>query len=144
MALLLAVAAGDQMAAAQQDPVSQRQALMRANGAALRQIDGIIRAGADPAGALTPAQRIAGIAAQIATLFPPGTDSQSQPGVSGAKPAIWQSFDDFQARAAALQDQAGLLAAAAQSGDPAILRAQFDKVAAACGDCHHAYRQRRN
>jgi cytochrome c556 len=55
---------------------------------------------------------------------------------------IWQLLYEFSAKAANLQDQARMLAAAAQSGDLAIVRAQFDKVVQGCGDCHKSYRHR--
>jgi len=36
-----------------------------------------------------------------------------------------------------------MLAAAGQAGDLATVRAQFDKVVQACGDCHKPYRHKR-
>ena len=125
-------------ALAQQDAIKARQAAMKANGQALKSIDRIIRADGNPADVLAPANKIADIAAQIPSLFPPGSNG----GKTEADPAIWQKFDDFAAKAANLQSQARMLAAAAQTGDLAIVRAQFDKMVQGCGDCHKSYRHR--
>jgi cytochrome c556 len=137
VAMALVLCAG-MAALAQQDPVKARQAAMKANGQALRSIDRIIRANGDPAAVIAPANKIADIATQIPSLFPPGSSG----GKTEADPAIWQKFDDFSARAANLQNQARMLAAAAQTGDLAIVRAQFDKVVQGCSDCHRSYRHR--
>jgi cytochrome c556 len=135
MAVLLCAAIA---ALAQQDTIKARQAAMKANGQALKSIDRIIRAGGDPADVIAPADKIAEIAAQIPSLFPPGSNGAK----TEADPAIWQKFDDFSAKAANLENQARMLAAAAQTGDLAIVRAQFDKMVQGCGDCHKSYRHR--
>ncbi|HVY99463.1 MAG TPA: cytochrome c [Dongiaceae bacterium] len=137
LGLLLASLAA--AALAQQDAVGARRAAMKANGQALMHIDKIIRSGGNPADVIGPANRIAAAALQIPALFPPGSGA----GDAAADPAIWQNFDDFQGKAANLQSQAAMLAAAAQAGDLPTIRAQFDKVVQACGDCHKPYRHPR-
>jgi cytochrome c556 len=129
-------------ALAQQDAIKARQAAMKANGQALKAIDRIIRADGNPADVIAPANQIADSAAHLPSLFPTGSGPAKNPGKTEAAGAIWQQFDDFSAKAANLQDQARMLAAAAQSGDLAIVRAQFDKVVQGCGDCHKSYRHR--
>src|SRR5436309_2603470 len=124
--LLLTSAAA--VAMAQEDPVQARRAAMKANGQALMHIDKIIRGGGNPADVIDPAMKIAARAVQIPDLFPPGSGA----GDAAADPAIWQKFDDFQGKAVNLQNQASMLAAAAQAGDLATVRAQFDKVMQAC------------
>jgi len=126
-------------AVAQQETVQARRAAMKANGQALMHIDRIIRTGGDPAAVIDPANRIAAAAGQIPSLFPSGSGK----GDDAADPAIWQQFGDFQGKATNLQNQAAMLAAAAQAGDLATVRAQYDKVVQACGDCHKPYRHQR-
>jgi cytochrome c556 len=112
---------------------------MKANGQALMHIDKIIRSGGNPADVIDLANRIAGMAGQIPGLFPSGSGK----GDAAADPAIWQQFGDFQDKATALQNEAAMLAAAARAGDIPTVRAQFDKVVEACGDCHKPYRHQR-
>ncbi len=135
--LLLALAAA--AAVAQEDAVQARRAAMKANGQALMHIDKIIRGGGKPADVVEPAMKIAARAVQIPDLFPPGSGA----GDAAADPSIWKKFDDFQGKAANLQSQASMLAAAAQAGDLATVRAQFDKVVQACSACHKPYRHQR-
>jgi cytochrome c556 len=141
VAMALVVCAG-MAALAQQDPIKARQAAMKLNGQALRSIDRIIQAGGNPADVIAPANKIADIAGEIPTLFPTGSGPARNAGKTEADAAIWQQFDDFSAKAANLQSQARMLAAAAQTGDLAIVRAQFDKMVQGCGDCHKSYRHR--
>jgi cytochrome c556 len=112
---------------------------MKANGQALMHIDKIIRSGGNPADVIGLANRIADMAGQIPGLFPSGSGK----GDAAADPAIWQQFGDFEGKATALQNEAAMLAAAAQAGDIPTVRAQFDKVVEACGDCHTPYRHQR-
>jgi cytochrome c556 len=126
-------------ALAQQNAIQDRRAAMKANGQALMHIDKILRSGGNLADVVGPAGKIAEMAADIPGLFPAGSGA----GDAAADPAIWQKFDDFQGKAASLQNQAALLSAAAGSGDLATVRAQFDKVMQACSDCHKPYRHQR-
>jgi cytochrome c556 len=128
------------LAVAQQNAaVPARRAAMKANGQALTRIDKILRSGGNLADALGPANKIVEMAGQIPSLFPSGSGA----GDAAADPEIWQNFGDFQDKAANLQSQANLLATAIGSGDLATVRAQFDKVAQACSDCHKPYRHQR-
>ncbi|HVM84241.1 MAG TPA: cytochrome c [Candidatus Binatia bacterium] len=126
-------------AVAQQDVLKTRQADMKANGEALKTIDGIIKAGGNPQDVVAPANKIAETAALIPSLFPAGSDQ----GDTGANKEIWDKFDDFKTKASNLENEAKMLAAAGQAGDLATVRAQFDKVVQACGDCHKPYRHKR-
>ena len=126
-------------ALAQENTVQARRAAMKANGQALMHIDKIIRSDGNLADVIGPARKIAEMAGEIPGLFPPGSGQ----GDAAADPAIWQKFNDFQGKAANLQNQATMLAAAVDTGDVAIVRAQFDKVVQACGDCHKPYRHQR-
>ena len=126
-------------AVAGEDVIKTRQADMKANGEALKAIDAIIKANGNAADVIAPANKIAATAALIPSLFPAGSDQ----GDTGANKEIWDKFDDFKAKASGLEDEAKMLAAAGQAGDLATVRAQFDKVIQACGDCHKPYRHKR-
>lgn len=133
------LAAGGMAALAGDDVVKTRQAAMKSMGVQLKAIKGIIDAGGMAADVISPANRIADIAAQIPALFPIGTDR----GDTSAKPEIWQDWGAFAHEADELQAEARLLASAGGSGDIATVRAQFDKAANVCGDCHREFRHRR-
>jgi len=75
-------------------------------------------------------------AARIPRLFPPGTHEHP----SEASPSIWQHFDDFRRRSAALRIAADALAAAT----PETLRRALREVQAACRGCHEKYRVERD
>jgi cytochrome c556 len=139
LALAALLSSAAMAAFAQQEAVQARRAAMKANGQALMHIDRIIRTGGNPADVIDPADRISVMAAQIPGLFPSGSGK----GDAAADPAIWQQFGDFEGKAANLQSQAAMLAAAARAGDLATIRAQLDKVVQACADCHQPYRHQR-
>jgi cytochrome c556 len=122
------------------DIIKTRQENMKAMGGALKTIKGVIDAGGNAADVIAPANKVAEIAGKIPTFFPAGSDQ----GKTGANPNIWTESDGFKADASALQNQAQMLASAGQSGDLATVRAQFDKVAGACGTCHKTYRHKKD
>lgn len=124
-------------ALAQGDVIKTRQEAMKSNGAAMKAIKAVVEANGPAADVVAPAQKIAEVAAQIADLFPQGSDTG---GETSAKPEIWQNWDDFKAKADGMKLQADMLVSAAQSGDIATVKAQFEKVGAACGGCHKVYK----
>jgi len=58
---------------------------------------------------------------------------------SEAKPAIWQNFADFTAKAAAMEGAASQAAGALTSVD--ALRTAVGQIGATCGACHKVYRE---
>lgn len=74
--------------------------------------------------------------ASIPGLFPAGSGG----GESGARPEIWTSWGDFQAKAADLRRAASRLVQLARAGDTAGFATQAAIVEAACEACHTAYR----
>lgn len=58
---------------------------------------------------------------------------------SEALPAVWDNWDDFTAKAEALETAAIALAAAGT--DPATFKSGFGRLGAACQACHRDYRQ---
>jgi cytochrome c556 len=69
-------------------------------------------------------------------LFAPGSDV----GGSKIKPEIFQQPERVVALTNAVRAAAARLVPAAQSGDPAALRAAFATASQACADCHKAFR----
>lgn len=116
-----------------------RNDAMKEMGKNMKAIKDIVTAGGPAADVSAPAQKIAEIAAKIPELFPEGSDAADDE----AKAEIWQHWDDFTAKAKALQDEATLLASAAGGGDIATVGAQFEKVGGTCGACHKEYRQKK-
>ncbi len=79
--------------------------------------------------------------AQLASagyLWPEGSSSAELED-SRALPAIWENTEDFQAKAAALEEATATLASAAGT-DLASLQGALGAVGQACGACHEAYR----
>lgn len=73
---------------------------------------------------------------RLPNMFPPGSDQ----GDTKALPAIWSEPKRFKAvYDAALAAMSSLVAAAAQS-DRGTFGAAVGRMAAACGDCHMAFR----
>jgi len=133
------VTLGGVAAWAADDVLKTRQDDMKTMGAQLKAIKGIIDAEGNAADVVGPANKVVEIAGLIPSLFPAGSDK----GDTGANPEIWTKPDQFKAGADNLKNEAQMLASAAQSGDLATVRAQFDKVAKACGDCHKENRHKR-
>ena len=72
----------------------------------------------------------------VARAFGPGSDK----GTTRAKPEIWENTDDFLEKYRALQEAAGGLLAAAQSGDKAAIGAAVRETGGACKSCHDEYK----
>lgn len=73
-------------------------------------------------------------------LFPEDSTSEH----SEARPIIWQDFDDFLAKAKAMEN-AGMAMASQASGGMAKpeFMAAFGKLAGTCKGCHTTYRQKK-
>ena len=123
---------------AQTDVIKQRQADMKANGASMKAINGILEANGPAAEVAAEATKINARAMEIATLFPAGSDQ----GDTKAKPEIWQNLDDFSAKLKALQDESAMLVTAAGGGDMAAVKAQYEKLGGTCGGCHKVYKNK--
>lgn len=124
------------MVQAQTDVIKERQELMKSQGAAMKAINGILEANGPVADIATHAAKLQETSHKITDLFPAGSDQ----GDTKAKAEIWQSPDDFTAKAKALQNESAMLATAVAGGDMAAVKAQYDKVGGACGGCHKIYK----
>ena len=79
--------------------------------------------------------------AQIAPMIAEGFPADSQTGApTKAKPEIWQNFDDFKSKAAALEQATAKFAETARGGDPKAVAAGLGEVGNACKACHDKYR----
>lgn len=135
VAIMGMVVAG--VAVGQDDPIAQRQALMKELGPYLRTIFQMVdgQTPFDAAAAEEGMRKVAEHGAELPTLFPEG----SQEG-SAASPLIWEEFDQFVAIYARLEaaGEAGVEAAAANDFEG--VKAVFKDVGDACGSCHERYR----
>ena len=121
-------------AAAIADTHEDREAVMKANGGALRALGEAGKAATfDPAAVKAPAQTLIDNAAKIPGLFAPGTENVD----AAALPAIWTDQAGFKASAAKLGTDAKALQAAT---DGATFAAALKTVQGDCGACHTAYR----
>lgn len=130
---------------ADDNPVKERQKLMRSLGKAM-QNTGKMMQGAiayDAAAvreAMTTAQQVA---TAFPTLFPTGSDMDNAliefGEESDAKPEIWGQMDDFKKKAEALK----LAAATAEplAADKAGFADGFKAVSKACKECHSTYKK---
>jgi cytochrome c556 len=119
------------------DVIAERQALMKANGAAAKTIFEMVQGKApyDAAVAQAAFEKIAADMKTFPTLFPEGSDQ----GKTTASPAIWQDKAGFEALAAKLGADAAAGAAAAAGGLDAI-KASATAVGQSCQSCHEKFR----
>lgn len=134
----LLMAAGFGVSAQQDDPIRQRQDLMKNNQEQLRLLTGMSRGQVpfDAARAQAALRQVEQNARQIHALFPP----DSRQGKTDALPVIWERKADFDARAAKLVQDAG----AVQAGitDQASLQPALQRIGQNCGGCHETYRRK--
>jgi cytochrome c556 len=137
----LLVALGATVAWAQSDPITERKALMKANGAATR--TGTQMAKGEVPFDLAKAQEVlrtyAATAQRAHAFFP---ENSKTGGETTASPKIWENQADFQARF----DQWGrdIAQAASQTKDLETFKASFATATRACVSCHETYRVSRS
>lgn len=114
-----------------EEAVAARQALMKEDGALMRQLGG-----------LTGAEAVAGLNtiltnySHIPDLFPEG----SIVGESKALPAIWENWEAFTAIVETGKAAATAGIAAAEAGDAAAYAAALQAIGGTCGACHQQFR----
>ena len=124
------------IAYAQGNVIEERQAIMKANGAAIGLLTQMAR-GEAPFDEAAAKQALEGIATRMGTfptLFPAGSDT----GDTKAGPAIWTDMAGFEATAASIVTAANAAAAASTSLEG--LQGAVGNVGAVCGECHSKYR----
>lgn len=139
--LLVGVAAmGGALAA--ENPIADRKAVMKNNGAAVGVLARMVRGEAeyDAVAAQLAMRVIHSGSAGLPGLFPEGSESG---GDTEAAPKIWEDRAGFEAIAAkSAADAAAAIGPAGQGLDE--LRGVFAAVAKGCGDCHESYRVKKN
>jgi cytochrome c556 len=119
--------------------VKERMDAMTQAGKAVKDAGERIRAGHDLSAIKQDAQVIATVTAGIGNQFPAGSDQHP----TDAKPEIWTHWDDFAARAQALERESAVLENVADTGDTGAVGRQFHTVGRICADCHDLYRVKR-
>jgi cytochrome c556 len=145
-ALVLALGWGISSVSAQQGgeaAVKDRQATMKAQGAAVATIKKYIDGAVEKPDAVKAADDLVKIAQTVPSKFPKGTSTVDFPGKSGAKPAIWTEPDKFAAAAKNELAEVEKLDDIVKNGDKAAVAAQFDITGKqGCGGCHTPYREK--
>ncbi len=121
-------------AEATEPSVKARQELMDGNGAAMKTLGGMAKGEVafDAAAAEAAKAAIVAASADIVAKF----ETQATDPKSNAKDEIWTSWDDFVAKAGALNAAATALDASTVEG----VQAGMEGVGGACGACHKAYK----
>jgi cytochrome c556 len=114
-----------------EEAVAARKALMREDGALMREIGGLT--GDEAVAAL---ETVLTNYTHIPDLFPEG----SIVGDSKALPAIWENWDEFVAIVETGKQAATDAIAAAEAGDAAAYQAAYQALGATCGQCHQQFR----
>lgn len=126
-------------AAAQDDPIASRKALMKQVGAATGLGTKYVKG--EEAFDLAKAREILQVYATAAdkthTYFPPTSKAGGQ---TTAAPAIWESQADFRAKFDAWARD--IEKAKAGTKDLDSFKAEFTTLTRACGSCHQTYRVR--
>ena len=136
-ALVIALACGVTAVCAQTDPIAERRALMKHDGAAAKTLFDMAK-GKTPFDLATVKTSLATLnegATKSAALFP---DNSKTGGGTAALPAIWQNKADFEARFAKFVKDVQ----AAQAGivDEATFKQFAPAVFKNCGGCHELYK----
>jgi cytochrome c556 len=135
-ALVIGIAA----AAAQQDPIAERKALMKATGQQAAAGAAMVKGEApfDLAKAQAVLAQYQETSAKAANLFPPTSKTG---GETAALPKIWETKVDFETKLAKLGADAK--AASGQVKDLDSFKTAFGGVMKNCGGCHEDYRAKK-
>jgi cytochrome c556 len=135
---MAAMAAVVTVAMAQSDPISQRKALMKANGQNAGVVSRMVRGeeAFDAAKVDAAFAQFTETAQKLPALFPeppkPGEETR-------ALPKIWETKSDFEAKIAAFGKAVADHKDKAKTLDD--LKVAFPQVSKTCGDCHEPYRR---
>jgi cytochrome c556 len=119
------------------EAITERQALMKEQGAAMRSISDKLKAGQVEAVA-ADADKLQSTAKKIPRLFPENSVNAS---TSRAKPEIWQKWSEFEGYAKSLETKAGQLESTAKTGNAQATQQMVAELGkTTCGACHTAFR----
>jgi cytochrome c556 len=76
-----------------------------------------------------------------ASLIPDAFEQKLAEGLTDAQPVVWDSWDDFVAKAKALEEASAKLAEAAKGGEVREVMPHVQGVGDACRGCHNTYRK---
>lgn len=128
-------------AAAQNDPIAERQQLMKNLSQAARAPGAMLKGEApfELAAVQATLKTFADTSKRAVMLFP---DNSKTGHDTAALPKVWTDKADFNAKWAKFGEDA--TAASASIKDEASFKATFPRVMRACGDCHEGYRAKKN
>lgn len=127
---------GVSMTQAQNDPIKQRQAVMKGNGDSMKALKAVVDAKSAPGAVAPEAAKVAAGLKAFKGHFPAGSDK----GETKAAPDIWKDMADFTKLADAGSAAATKLEASAKKGDASEFAVDFGELGKACGACHNKYR----
>ena len=126
------------------NPVKERQKLMRSVGKAMKTSVKMLRGelAYDASAVSANMKTMSDVAGKYSALFPDGSDMDNSimdfDQESDAKPEIWANMEDFKLKATALKMASE--AAVKVSGDKTAFGAAFGDVGKACKGCHEKYK----
>ena len=138
---VVSLAVATTVVVAQQNPITARQALMKANSDQAKIGAAMVKGEApfDLAKAKAIFATYANSAAKVGDLFPPNSKTGDK---TTAAPKIWEDMAGFKAKLVKFGSDAKGAEAAVKDLDS--FKAQFAEVQKNCGGCHRDYRVRRN
>jgi cytochrome c556 len=143
-----AVALGVSVAIAQQDPIKERKALMKANGDAAKALSEMAK-GDKPFDLATVRKSFAAFqdaAAKMPGLYPDSSKSEAGSPVAddfSPSPKVWENMADFKARFVKFGEDAK--AAETSVKDVDSLKAALGNIGKNdCGGCHQEYRLKKS
>jgi cytochrome c556 len=133
-----ALVLGASVALSASNPIAERQAAMKNNGAAMKAVVPMVKGEIEyNAAAAELAMRVLNNSAHgFSALFPDGTQTG---GDTEAAPAIWEKMGDFEAAAAKFAADTAAAAEAAKGGLDSF-KAAFGQAAGNCKGCHDDFR----
>ena len=118
--------------------IDYRKGVMKAIGGNMASMAAVVVDGADyRANLIHHARFIAEFMQDVPGLFPEGSDF----GETDALPAVWEQRTEFEKRAAATREAAGLLLRAVETNDEAMAL-RFRELGESCRACHEDFRRR--
>jgi cytochrome c556 len=134
---LLVAACATMTTMSSDEAIAARQQLMKSQGAAMKSIQGKLKAGQIQA-IVPDVEKLMETSNKIPSLFPEGS---LNPQKSRAKPEIWQKRSEFEGNAKKLNERATNLAATARAGNAQATQAAVADIGKnSCAACHNTFR----